>query len=101
MTKTEKRISGLAQLLVILAAAGVWGFSRMTWLPAEVSDDEAGDATHEPVGAVWGPAGTPLALAMMAALIATMSVPPVVRRIIGVLIALLSAGASFRAVQLV
>ena len=101
MTKTEKRIRGLAQLLVILAAAGVWGFSRMTWLTAEVFDDKAGESTHELVGAVWDPAGTPLALAMMAALIAAMAVPPVVRRIIGVLIALLSAGASFRAVQLV
>ena len=97
MTKTEKRIRGLAQLLVILAAAGVWGFSRMTWLTAEVFDDKAGESTHELVGAVWDPAGTPLALAMMAALIATMAVPPVVRRIIGVLIALLSGGAGFRA----
>src|SRR5699024_11469204 len=99
MTKTEKRIRGLAQLLVILAAAGVWGFSRMTWLTAEVFDDKAGESTHELVGGVWDPAGTPLALAMMAALIATLAVPPVVRRIIGVLIARLSAGARYRAGQ--
>lgn len=101
MTKTEKRIRGLAQLLVILAAAGVWGFGRMNWVTAEVFDDKSGESTHQLVGAVWDPAGTPLALAMVAALIASLAVPPILRRIIGVLIAVLSAGASFRAVQLI
>src|SRR5699024_244672 len=101
MTKTEKRIRGLAQLLVILAAAGVWGFSRMTWLTAEVFDDKAGESTHELVGAVWDPAVTPLAVVWRAALIATLYSRPDDRRCIGVLVEVLSAGASLRAVQLV
>lgn len=100
-TATQKRIRGVAMLLIALAAAGVWASGRMTWVTAQVFDDKAGDSTHKLVGAVWDPAGTPLALAMVAALIALMAVPPIVRRFIGALIALLAATASFRAVQLV
>ena len=52
------------------------------------------------VGSVWDPAMVPLALAMIAAVILTLAVQPVARRILGAVVALLAAVASFRSVML-
>ena len=49
-TATQKRIRGVAMLLIALAAAGVWASGRMTWVTAQVFDDKAGDSTHKLVG---------------------------------------------------
>lgn len=95
-----KRNRRIALLLVVLSAAGLWASGRMVFVTVSVSDDKAGDSVKELVGSVWDPAATPLALAMIAALILSMAVQPLARRILGVIIALLAAVASFRAVQL-
>lgn len=95
-----KRNRRIALLLVVLSAAGLWASGRMVFVTVSVADDKAGDSVKELVGSVWDPAATPLALAMIAALILSMAVQPLARRILGVIIALLAAVASFRAVQL-
>lgn len=89
-----------ALLLVILSAMGLWIAGRLKFVTANVSDDKAGDSLKTLVGSVWDPAMVPLALAMIAAVILTLAVQPVVRRILGAVVALLAAVASFRSVML-
>ena len=99
-TQKAKRIRQIALLCVVLSAAGLWGASRLKFVTVAVDDDKAGASTKELVGSVWDPALVPLALAMVAALILSMAVQPMVRRVLGVVIGALAATASFRAVQL-
>lgn len=108
MTKDEKtapssvakRNRRIALILVVLSAAGLWATGRMTYVTANIFDDKSGDSVRNLVGSVWDPATTPLALAMLACLILAMAMQPVVRRALGLLIALLAAVASFRSVTL-
>ncbi|CAI36958.1 putative membrane protein [Corynebacterium jeikeium K411] len=99
-TQKAKRIRQIALLCVVLSAVGLWGASRLKFVTVAVDDDKAGASTKELVGSVWDPALVPLALAMVAALILSMAVQPMVRRVLGVVIVALAATASFRAVQL-
>ncbi|MGO1949474.1 MAG: TIGR02234 family membrane protein [Mycobacteriaceae bacterium] len=97
-----KRLSGrtLAILLTILSAAGLWGAGQMTWLTVTVDDDKSGETTETLVGSVWDAAGTPLALAMLAAMILSLAVPPWTRRVLGGVSAVLAGAAGFAAVNL-
>lgn len=97
-----KRIGGrsLALLLTILSAAGLWGTGQMTWLSVDVQDDRSGDSVEHLVGSVWDAAGTPIALAMIAAVILSLALQPLMRRILGGVSALLAAVAGFAAVNL-
>ncbi|HIW95529.1 MAG TPA: TIGR02234 family membrane protein [Candidatus Corynebacterium gallistercoris] len=99
-TSTAKNNRRIALLLVVLSAAGLWASGRMVFVSATVSDDKAGDSVKELVGSVWDPAATPVALAMLAALVLSMAVQPLLRRILGVVVVLLAGVASFRSVQL-
>lgn len=100
--KVTKRLNGrtLALFLTVLSAAGLWGTGQMVWLTAEIEDDKSGHATKEIIGRVWDAAGTPLALAMLAAMILSFALRPVLRRVLGVVSAALAAVAGFAAVTL-
>ncbi|KAB1551239.1 TIGR02234 family membrane protein [Corynebacterium sp. 321] len=100
MMKNTRSVRAVALALVVLSAAGLWLAGRMTYLTVDISDDKAGDSVKDLVGSVWDPAATPLALAMLASLIAMLAVPVVLRRVLGVIIAVLAGTASFRSVQL-
>lgn len=90
----------VALLLAVLSAIGLWVAGRLKFVTAHVSDDKAGDSIKTLVGSVWDPAMVPLALAMVAAVILTLAVQPLIRRILGAAIAVLAAVASFRSVTL-
>lgn len=90
----------LASILIALGAAGLWAASRMVLLTATVADDKGGDTTKGLVGATWDAALTPVALAMLAALVLSLALQPVGRRIVGAVVAALAGLASFRSVQL-
>lgn len=100
ITQKAKRIRRIALLCVVLSAAGLWGASRLKFVTVAIDDDKAGASTKELVGSVWDPALVPLALAMLASLILSIAVQPMIRRVLGVVIVALAATASFRAVQL-
>ena len=103
MAKTSpvgQRNRRLALMFVVLSAAGLWFAGRMVYVTADIYDDKTGELSRNLVGSVWDPAVTPLALAMLACLILSMAVQPMVRRFLGVLIALLAATSSFRSVGL-
>lgn len=97
-----KRLGGrsLALLLTVLSAAGLWGAGQMTWLTVTVEDDKSGESVKNIIGSVWDAAGTPLALAMLAAMILSMALQPLARRILGGVSALLAAVAGIAAVLL-
>ncbi|AHW64342.1 TIGR02234 family membrane protein [Corynebacterium glyciniphilum] len=97
-----KRLGGrsLALLLTVLSAAGLWGAGQMTWLTVTVEDDKSGESVKNIIGSVWDAAGTPLALAMLAAMILSMALQPLARRILGGVSALLAAVAGIAAVML-
>lgn len=100
--RVRRKLDGrsLALGLTVLSAAGLWGTGQMTWLTATVSDDKTGESTKEIIGRVWDAAGTPLALAMLAAMILSFALPPVARRVLGGFSAALAAVAGFAAVAL-
>lgn len=98
----KKRLNGrnLALVLTLLSAAGLWGTGQMTWLTASVVDDKTGESTEQITGRVWDAAGTPLALAMLAAMILSFALAPMARRVLGGISAALAAIAGFAAVML-
>lgn len=100
MAERAKKTRSLALALVVVSAIGIWAAGRLTYLTVTVHDDKAGDSVKQLVGSVWDPAAVPLAIAMIASVIVMLIVPPLFRRLLGVLIALLAATASFRSVQL-
>lgn len=100
--RVTKRLNGrsLALALTVLSAAGLWGTSQLTWLTASVVDDKTGESTENIIGRVWDAAGTPLALAMLAAMILSFALAPLARRVLGAISAVLAAVAGFAAVTL-
>lgn len=98
----KKRLNGrnLALVLTLLSAAGLWGTGQMTWLTASVVDDKTGESTEQIIGRVWDAAGTPLALAMLTAMILSFALAPMARRVLGGISAALAAIAGFAAVML-
>lgn len=101
-TPVTKRLNGrnLALALTVVSAAGLWGTGQMIWLTATVVDDKSGETTKDIIGRVWDAAGTPLALAMLAAMILSFALAPLARRFLGVVSAALAAVAGFAAVTL-
>ncbi|AGP30629.1 TIGR02234 family membrane protein [Corynebacterium terpenotabidum] len=98
----KKRLNGrsLALALTVVSAAGLWGSGQLHWLTASVSDDKTGETAKDIIGRVWDAAGTPLALAMLAAMILSFALAPMARRILGGISAALAAVAGFSAAML-
>ncbi|MDO5029564.1 MAG: TIGR02234 family membrane protein [Corynebacterium sp.] len=81
--------------LIGLSALGLWLSSQRPWLTVSTIDDKAGPTTTDLVGAVWAPAMTSIALALLAALFATTIMGSLGRRIVGALAAVLAIAASW------
>lgn len=89
-----------ALILAVVSAAVLWGAGRLTWVTAVVEDDKSGGTVKDVVGAVYHPAVTPLALAILAAMILSWATGPRVRRVLGVVAAALAALAALPPVML-
>lgn len=90
----------LATAGLAVSALIMWGASRLTWLGVSVFDDKSGDAHHNLVGAVWSTEITAVALVLLAAVVATLALRRLGRRIIAALAALVAAAASWQPLQL-
>jgi uncharacterized membrane protein (TIGR02234 family) len=80
-----------AIVLLALAAAAMWGSSRMTWVTVSSTDGLTEPRTNELNGGVWFGALTPLALVLLAAIAAVLATRGWLRRMLGVLIGLVAA----------
>ncbi|WP_431957933.1 TIGR02234 family membrane protein [Nocardia lijiangensis] len=80
-----------AIVLLALAAALMWGSSRLTWVTVSSSDGLTEPRTDELNGGVWFGALTPLALVLLAAIAALLATRGWLRRMVGVLVALVAA----------
>ncbi|UGT41130.1 TIGR02234 family membrane protein [Nocardia yamanashiensis] len=83
-----------AVVLLAVAAAALWGSSRMTWASLEITSDYGLPRTKDLDGGVWFGALTPLALVFLATIAAVFATHGWARRGIGVVVAVLAAVAA-------
>ena len=81
----------LGQLLLVVAAAGLWGASRLTWVQVTSFDGLTHPKTDDLTGASWSTALIPLALVVLAAAVAALAVRGWPLRILAVLVGAASA----------
>ncbi|QBJ94770.1 TIGR02234 family membrane protein [Rhodococcus sp. ABRD24] len=98
--KTGRRATGMAALLLAVAAACLWGASRMTWVTVTSSDGLSDDRITRLDGGTWAAATTPLALALVAAIAAAFAVRGWLVRILGLLVAVVAVAAAVPAIGL-
>ncbi|KUH87609.1 MULTISPECIES: TIGR02234 family membrane protein [unclassified Mycobacterium] len=89
-----------AQLGLVLAAAGLWVASRLTWVEVTSFDGLGQPRTVALSGGTWSTALVPLAVLLLAAAIAALAVRGWPLRVLAVLVAAASAGAAYLAVSL-
>ncbi|MGK8524668.1 TIGR02234 family membrane protein [Nocardia asteroides] len=87
-------------VLLAAAAAALWASSRMTWVTVTSSDGLTQPRTDRLGGGVWFGALTPLALVLLASIAAVLATRGWLRRVVGVLIALVAAVAAVPAFAL-
>ena len=89
-----------AQLLLVLAAIGLWAASRLTWVTLRSFDGLGQPRTTEVSGASWSTALVPFAVLLLAAAVAALAVRGWPLRLLALLVALVSAGAGYLAITL-
>ncbi|MFI5716739.1 TIGR02234 family membrane protein [Nocardia sp. NPDC051750] len=80
-----------ALVLLAVGAAALWGSSRLTWVTVTSADGLTEPRTDELNGGVWFGALTPLALVLLAAIAAVLATRGWIRRLVGVVVALIAA----------
>lgn len=90
----------IAQLLLVLAAVGLWIGSRLTWVEVNAFDGLGQPRTIDLNGGAWSTALLPLALLVLAAAAAALAVRGWALRILSVLVAAASAGMGYLAIAL-
>lgn len=100
-TSTVRRTQILASVLLALAALALWGASRLRWARVEAEDGLAPMRSFDVTGADWSPWLTPLALVLLAAILAAMSLRGWGLRVVAILVALGGVVAAFPAISLV
>lgn len=90
----------VAQLALVLAAAGLWGASRMTWVDVTSFDGLGQPKTAALSGGMWSTALVPLAVLLLAAAVAPLAVRGWPLRVLAVLVAAVSAAMAYLAVSL-
>jgi uncharacterized membrane protein (TIGR02234 family) len=90
----------IAQLSLVLAAAGLWGASRVTWVQVTSFDGLGHPKTTDLSGSTWSTALIPLALVALAAAIAALAVRGWPLRVLALVVAAASAGMGYLAISL-
>lgn len=78
----------VAQVLLVLSAAGLWGASRLPWVSVRSSDGLGQPRSSEIAGAQWSTALLPLAALLLAAALAGLSVRGRMLRAVALLVGL-------------
>jgi uncharacterized membrane protein (TIGR02234 family) len=90
----------IAQLGLVLAAAALWGASRMTWVEVTSFDGLGQPRTVALSGGSWSTALIPLAVLLLATAVAALAVRGWPLRALAVLAAIASAGMAYLAISL-
>ncbi|MGA9492615.1 MAG: TIGR02234 family membrane protein [Mycobacterium sp.] len=89
----------IAQMLLVVAAAGLWAASRLSWVGLRTFDGLSPPKLVTLSGAQWSSGLLPLALLLLAAAIAALAVRGWVLRVLAVLVALASLATGYLAVS--
>ncbi|MGV0718480.1 TIGR02234 family membrane protein [Mycolicibacterium sp. XJ662] len=90
----------IAQVTLVLAAAALWGASRMTWVEVTSFDGLGQPRTVALSGAQWSTAVVPLAVLLVAAAVAVLAVRGWPLRLLALLVAASSGGMAYLAITL-
>ncbi|MFZ0324625.1 MAG: TIGR02234 family membrane protein [Actinomycetes bacterium] len=90
-----------AQLLLLLAAAGLWAASRLTWASVQSFDGLGQPKTVTVDGAAWSTALVPMALLLAAAALAALAVRGWLLRVVSVLVAVASLALGYLGIGLI
>ena len=90
----------LAQLLMLLSAAALWGASRMVWVDVQSSDGLGQPKTTLLTGASWWSALVPLAAILLVAAVAPIAVRGWRLGLLAVIVAGISAVMAYMAISL-
>lgn len=93
-----RRMIRIAQLLLVVAALGLWVASRLPWVEVTSFDGLGQPKTIALNGATWSTALLPLALLLLAAAVAVLAVRGWPLRALAVLVALVSGVAGYLAI---
>ena len=90
----------IAQVLLVLAAAGLWAASRLTWVELRTFDGLGPPKLITLSGAAWSAALLPLALLLLATAVAALAVRGWALRMLAVLVAVASLATGYLAISL-
>jgi uncharacterized membrane protein (TIGR02234 family) len=90
----------VAQLLLVLAAIGLWVASRLPWVTVRTFDELGPARTTTLSGGVWSTALVPFAVLLLAGAVAALAVRGWLLRLLALLVALISAGTGYLAITL-
>ncbi len=90
----------IAQLLLVLAAVGLWVSSRLSWMVLRSFDGLGQPRTTSLSGGSWSTALVPFAVLLLAAAVASLAVRGWPLRLLAVLVGLVSGGAGYLAITL-
>ncbi len=98
-TQPGRRTIRVAQILLVLAAAGLWAASRLTWVELRTFDGLGPPKLATLSGTQWSSGLLPLALVLLAAAVAVLAVRGWALRVLAVLVALASLATGYLAVS--
>ena len=90
----------VAQLLLVLAAIGLWVASRLPWVSVRTFDELGPARTTTLSGGMWSTALVPFAVLLLAAAVAALAVRRWLLRLLALLVALVSAATGYLAITL-
>jgi uncharacterized membrane protein (TIGR02234 family) len=91
---------GMAQTLLVVAAAGLWAASRLTWVVLRSFDGLGPPKTTTLSGAIWSAALLPLTLLLLVTAVAAVAVRGWLLRTLALLVAVASLAAGYLAISL-
>jgi uncharacterized membrane protein (TIGR02234 family) len=98
--RAGRRTIRIAQALLVLAAAGLWAASRLTWVDLRTFDGLGPPKLITLPGAAWSSALVPLALLLLATAVAALAVRGWPLRMLALLVAVASLATGYLAISL-
>jgi len=98
--RAGRRTIRIAQALLVVAAAGLWAASRLTWIDLRTFDGLGPPKLITLPGAAWSSALIPLALLLLATAVAALAVRGWLLRMLALLVAVASLATGYLAISL-